>query len=936
MATYPTPDTLAREPFLGAAPAESLVGVFRVALAPLASLRLTVVLFSLAIGIVMIGTLAQIEMDMWSVMSHYFYCWLAWVPVRIFFPPAWYPDLPAENMRVLFAFLTVLVSPLAALLVHQLLRPSRAAGPLAVLTLAMGLVAATTAITHGAFLFPGGKAIGLAMVCNLLAAHAVRFTVQARGARFTSGVLVMAAGILATWYVVVSGHNPAGLQGVPFFEQWTHLWVAIKVALVASVAAAVAATIYFAWQGHLRRVEFWIFATLLLPLVGLAVWLIWPGNDAYLGHAGMRILWQLIKAEFAALVLLVGCQLLFRRRGGIALLHGGVLLLMFGQVFVSQFDVEEQMTIAEGQTVNYAQDIRAVELAVIDRKLPDDDQQDRVVAIPLASNGKPSRFLATKTIQYDALPFEIEIKQYFPNSKIEPVTAASPNPATKGKGLKLRAEKAKPATGADGDGRVDQASAYLAFTDKQSGADLGTYLLSQAVLVDRNGALSELNETIAVGGKTYDVALRFRRQYKPYSVTLIDVRKDDYLGSSMVKNYSSDIYLVDETRNVDRKPHIWMNNPLRYAGETFYQSRWFVDQAGVENTVFSVVTNRGWMIPYVACMIVATGLLAHFTIVLIRFLNRLSRQAAASTGQLSPAADTVSGVPVGKKRGSKAKAAAASERTSPQRRGNLPTLIIALAVVLLGVFWVWRAARPVQRPATEMQVEQFGQLPVIYRGRVKPIDTLARNSLRAVSNREEYTDGEGKIQGAIRWLLDVITDSPAARQQKVFRIDNLEVLDILGLKRRQGSLYAINEIMPRILKFEREVMKARQKARDAGPETLSVYQKKLVELDGRLRTYTLLSEAFVPPNLPPLPTVEEIQRDQQAAKAKADEFRQAYQQFMTSIRSREAPLVVPQPESAGDTSHVDWLPYSQAWATSFIDAHLLGRPPGEALSMLNT
>ncbi|NIP84435.1 MAG: ResB protein required for cytochrome C biosynthesis, partial [Planctomycetales bacterium] len=96
--------------------------------------------------------------------------------------------------------------------------------------------------------------------------------------------------------------------------------------------------------------------------------------------------------------------------------------------------------------------------------------------------------------------------------------------------------------------------------------------------------------------KTYEVQLRFRRQYKPYTVTLIDVRKDDYLGSSMVKNYSSDIYLIDPQRQVDRKPHIWMNNPLRYAGETFYQSRWFVDQAGVENTVFSVVTNRGWMI----------------------------------------------------------------------------------------------------------------------------------------------------------------------------------------------------------------------------------------------------------------------------------------------------------------------------------------------------
>jgi cytochrome c biogenesis protein ResB len=39
----------------------------------------------------------------------------------------------------------------------------------------------------------------------------------------------------------------------------------------------------------------------------------------------------------------------------------------------------------------------------------------------------------------------------------------------------------------------------------------------------------------------------------------------------MAKNYSSELRLVDSTRGVDRNVKIWMNNPLRYAGETFYQ-----------------------------------------------------------------------------------------------------------------------------------------------------------------------------------------------------------------------------------------------------------------------------------------------------------------------------------------------------------------------------
>ncbi|MEZ5951367.1 MAG: cytochrome c biogenesis protein ResB [Planctomycetaceae bacterium] len=44
------------------------------------------------------------------------------------------------------------------------------------------------------------------------------------------------------------------------------------------------------------------------------------------------------------------------------------------------------------------------------------------------------------------------------------------------------------------------------------------------------------------------------------------------MGTNTPMNYSSEIRLVDETRKEDRRVKIWMNNPLRYAGETFYQS----------------------------------------------------------------------------------------------------------------------------------------------------------------------------------------------------------------------------------------------------------------------------------------------------------------------------------------------------------------------------
>jgi len=73
---------------------------------------------------------------------------------------------------------------------------------------------------------------------------------------------------------------------------------------------------------------------------------------------------------------------------------------------------------------------------------------------------------------------------------------------------------------------------------------------------------------------------------------------------------------------VDRKVKIWMNNPLRYRGETFYQASFLKDDKG---TVLQVVDNVGWMIPYVSCMIVAAGMLLHFGNNLFKFLR--GRQA---------------------------------------------------------------------------------------------------------------------------------------------------------------------------------------------------------------------------------------------------------------------------------------------------------------------
>ncbi len=94
------------------------------------------------------------------------------------------------------------------------------------------------------------------------------------------------------------------------------------------------------------------------------------GDRAALGDSSMRILWQLIKGGLAGLVLLAGCWLVFRKRAGIVLLHGGIRLVMANELVVYGLHDEGQMQIVEGQTINYAYDIRTIELAVVDPSDP--------------------------------------------------------------------------------------------------------------------------------------------------------------------------------------------------------------------------------------------------------------------------------------------------------------------------------------------------------------------------------------------------------------------------------------------------------------------------------------------------------------------------------------------------------------------------------------
>ncbi len=788
-------------------------------LKPIASLKLTVALFSLALLLILAGTLAQRYTDAFGALHHYFRVWLAWIELKIFVPQSWG--------------------------------------------------------WSGGFYFPGGWMIGGLLGVNLIAAHAVRFKAQARGARLFAGLAVIAAGIALTWCVIV------GVSPIDVSRLWTGMKCILALLLLASIYGL------FKLDSS-RRFEFGLLCAAVIAAAGLLAWLLFH-KEFIPATSSMHILWELLEGTAAALVLLGGCTLAFKKRAAVVLIHAGIGLIMFNELYVGMTAVEGRMRIREGYASNYVEDYDATEIAVLDSS---DPREDEVTVVP------ESVFLTDKTLRDARLPFDIRVMKFMRNSVLDGADPARSNPATAGYGLKSTVREVAAVTGMDSE-EINMPAAYIQLTDKQDAHPLGAYLVG--------AQLSEAAplQPVEVDGKTYGLGLRFKRTYKPYSVQLLKVQQENYAATNTPQSFSSDIHLIDPSNHTDRHAHISMNDPMRTGDETFYQSGVGGFDPSVnapKSTTLSIVLNPRWMIPYVGCMIVVVGLLTHFLSMLVRFLRRFSAQAttggeSSATGHYRPLYETAT---LAAFTGPSNRSASASTLRTVSE--FFPWLVVA---VLVG--WVASKAIPPRPAADAMNLYEFGKLPVMFEGRVKPFDTLA-HALNTISETQEYVDDDGNRKPAAWWLLDLMSDRKNAAKRKIFRIENPAVQDMLGLKSRAGFRYALDEFEDRRAEMVKQVKLIGKVDKDSR----TIDQKKTLELNKRWAMLLMLIDAFNPPEVPKI----EHPDDPEVVKRVQDML----SEFDASMEAAEAPLAVPIQSSEGK-----WETYSVALLRTQLDGQGLDR-----------
>jgi hypothetical protein len=311
------------------------------------------------------------------------------------------------------------------------------------------------------------------------------------------------------------------------------------------------------------------------------------------------------------------------RKAGIQLTHSGLILLLVGELLSGLWQEDYSMRLEEDEPKNYSESYRLNELAIIDAT---DPKFDDVVAIPeslLADGGAP--------LQHPKLPFRVAIKFYYPNSVAQPraqVPNPPPPPATKGALAERYVIAPQPITYKQDGRNVPAAVVELVAPE----GPIGSWLVTPEVPVlrtiegqQRLQMATPMPQRFDYAGRTWEITLRSQRAYKPFTLELLKFSHDRYAGTDIPKNFSSKVRLTTPDGRENREVLIYMNNPLRFAGLTFYQASF--DPENPKVTVLQVVRNPSWLLPYVACIVMTLGLVWQFAIHLVAFAAK--RRAAA-------------------------------------------------------------------------------------------------------------------------------------------------------------------------------------------------------------------------------------------------------------------------------------------------------------------
>ncbi|MBA3849857.1 MAG: cytochrome C biogenesis protein [Opitutus sp.] len=131
---------------------------------------------------------------------------------------------------------------------------------------------------------------------------------------------------------------------------------------------------------------------------------------------------------------------------------------------------------------------------------------------------------------------------------------------------------------------------------------------------------------------------------------------------------------------------------------------------------------------------------------------------------------------------------------------------LPLIILVLGALYL---ASTLREPSakTGFKLNEFGRVPVLVNGRIKPLDTVARTSILTIRGNQSIRRPDGSHIAPIEWLGDVLFAPAKADTYKIFLIENHEVLDLLKLSVDDGDgkkRFSYEQLRPQLPELDRQ------------------------------------------------------------------------------------------------------------------------------------
>lgn len=135
----------------------------------------------------------------------------------------------------------------------------------------------------------------------------------------------------------------------------------------------------------------------------------------------------------------------------------------------------------------------------------------------------------------------------------------------------------------------------------------------------------------------------------------------------------------------------------------------------------------------------------------------------------------------------------------------------------------------------EFPLHCFGMVPIQHEGRIKPLDTFARVTLKSLSGKDHYAG-----QPATVWLAETLFNPLEAAEQKIFLIENATTRHQLGLEERMKPLYSYAELTTGLGK----TVAAVQEASERKASELNADERALLKIHEDALLYTQILRTF--------------------------------------------------------------------------------------------